>query len=69
MPNDSKKSLKYLLSNGYENTIVLNSNKAFELLKWYEDLDSCNYYDFNEEIGGQATLFKDTILCVNISNW
>jgi len=64
MKQDTNKILTYTLANGDEKTIMLENEKLFDLVKWYQDSNSCNSYEIAERIDERVTLYKDTILSI-----
>ena len=64
MRMDSGRALTYILENGDEKTVTLDSEILFDFVKWFQDAGSSNCYDLAEGIGKRVTMFKNTILAV-----
>ena len=60
----SKKYLTYVLVNGCEKTVSFGSEKLLDFIRWFQDEDSNNFYELDEEINEQTTLFKNQILSI-----
>lgn len=56
--------LTYVLENGDEKTISLESDILYDFVKWFKDAGSNNSYELIADIGQKVIFYKDTLFYV-----